>query len=171
MESDLWKMFALLTEGSSSIRGEEDRAHHFPTAVSISSSVSPPQTVSKQASLRNWVLGGMSLVHKARDERCFLFDMYHGASCCSVVSPLCSTAGHCPFLVSLTHRDAVSTTASVTITKLNHERGFTMFSASLCVVWGQEGHLCAVGGGCAKDTPLHSIESILHPWEQRRALP
>lgn len=40
-------VFALLTEGSSSIRGEEDQVHHFPAAVSISSLVSPPQTVTK----------------------------------------------------------------------------------------------------------------------------
>lgn len=42
-------------------------------------------------------LWGMSLVCMARDKWCFLFDTYHGASCCSAVSPLCSTTGHCPF--------------------------------------------------------------------------
>lgn len=67
-----------------------------------------------------------------------------------------------PFAL-LSYRDAVSSTTSVSVTKLKREFGFTMSSASLCVAWGQEGHLCAVGGGCTEGT--------LHPWEQHRALP
>lgn len=104
--------------------------HHFPTAVSISFSISPPQTASKWASLRDRVFGVC------------LLSAWQGINGVSFLTrttglPVALQQVIAPF--ALTHHDAVSTTASITITELKGDLGFTMSSASLSMIWGRKG--------------------------------
>lgn len=111
--------------------------HHFPTAVNISFLVSPPQTISKWSTLRDQFFGARLLSAQQGINGASFLTCTTGLPVALQCLPRALQHGIAPF--ALAHHDAVSTPASVTITELKGDLGFTTSSASLCVVWGRKG--------------------------------